>query len=173
MSKIYFEENQKFTQVWLWLVTGSTLLLVVGVAIAGLYIQLVQEKSFGNNPMSDTGLIVFSIGSLLFSVLLILFLRSFHLQTKVDRSGISYRFFPLIRNWKTIFREEILEWEIVKKFAFQYGIHYGINSKTLNVDGSRQLKIKLSSGRTLYLGTQVPDQLTDAMQKLFDRQPTI
>jgi hypothetical protein len=100
-------------------------------------------------------------------------MKSFQLQTKVDRLGITYRLLPLKRQWKTIHREEILDWEIVAKFAFQYGVHYGINSETLNIKGDKQLKLKLASGRTLFIGTQMPDQLSLALEKFFNRQPII
>jgi len=173
MSKAYFEESQRFTQVWLWILTICSSLVLVGVALIAVYIQLVKGKPFGNNPMSDTGVIIFFISSILFSIILILFMKSFHLQTKVDRLGITYRLLPLKRQWKTIYREEILDWEIVTKFVFQYGIHYGIKSETLNIKGDKFLKLNLISGKTLFLGTQFPDQLSLALEKLFDRQPTI
>jgi hypothetical protein len=171
MSKIYFEESQKFTQVWLWILTISVLSIVVGVAIAAGYTQLLQGKTFGDKPMSDTGVIIFLTLSILFSAFLILFMKSFNLETKVDRLGISYRMPPLKGKWKTIHREEILNWEIVTKFIMHYGIHYGINSETINIKGNKQLKLKLTSGKTLFLGTQLPDQLSFALEKLFDRQP--
>jgi hypothetical protein len=173
MSRIYFEENQKFTQVWLWILTGSGLFILVGVAVATAYSQLIQGKTFGDKPMSDTGVMIFFISSILFSAFIILFMKSFQLQTKVDRLGITYRLLPLKRQWKTIHREEILDWEIVAKFAFQYGVHYGINSETLNIKGDKQLKLKLASGRTLFIGTQMPDQLSLALEEFFNRQPII
>lgn len=171
MSKAYFEESQKFTQWWIWMLLMSGLLLLVGFGAAGVYIQLIQGRPFGNNPMSDNGVLILFIGSILFSVALIFFMKSFHLQTKVDRLGISYRFFPLIQKWHTVYREDIKSWNIVKKCVFNYGIHYGLNSKTLNINGDTQLSLMLASGKKLNLGTQKPLELTQAMQMLFDRQP--
>lgn len=171
MSKVYFEESQKFTQWWAWMLLGSGLLLFVGIAFAGVYVQLINGKPFGNNPMSDTGVVIFFTISILFSVAMIFLQRSFHLETKVDRFGISYRFFPLIRKWHTIYSEQVQSWEVTRKCVFNYGVHYGINSKTLNIRGNTQLALTLSSGKKIYLGTQQPDQLSQAMQRLFDRQP--
>ncbi|WP_260402681.1 MULTISPECIES: phosphoethanolamine transferase domain-containing protein [Aequorivita] len=55
--KIVFKEEQKFTQWWLWLI-----LIGIGVLpIIGIYKQLIIEEKFGDNPMSDLGLIIFSI----------------------------------------------------------------------------------------------------------------
>ena len=172
MDRIYYQESQKFTQIWLWFLLGSGLLFLIGVAFAGVYIQIIQGKPFGDNPMSDTGVLVFFILSLFFSLGLILFMKSFHLETRIDRLGISYRFFPLVPKWHTIYREEIINWEIVTKFVFNYGIRFGTNSKTLNIQGDKQLALKLSSGKILYLGTQRPEEISQALQKFFDRQPT-
>jgi hypothetical protein len=173
MNKVYFEESQKFRQWWLWLLLGSVLLMFVGSAFAAVYVQLITGRPFGNNPMSDTGVIIFFISSIVFSLVMVFLQLSFHLETKVDRFGISYRFFPLIRQWRTIYREQIQSWEITRKCVFHYGIHYGIKSKTLNVQGNTQLALKLPSGRKINLGTQHPDELSQAMQKLLDRQPDI
>ena len=93
MNKIHFEESQKFTQVWLWIILGAGLLMMVGVAFAGVYVQLIEGKPFGNNPMSDEGVVIFFLASILFSTGMILLMKSFHLETKVDRLGLSYRFF--------------------------------------------------------------------------------
>ncbi len=171
MEKTYFEESQRFTQIWLWLLIISVLLLMVGIAFAGVYIQLVQKRPFGNKPMSDTGIVIFSFFSILFSIGLIILHKSFHLQTRIDRFGISYRYFPLIRKWHTIYREQINNWKIVSRFTMQFGVRYGINSKTLNVQGNKKIALKLSSGKTLYIGTQQPEEISRAMKKLFDRQP--
>jgi len=171
MDRIYYKESQKFTQIWLWFLLGSGILFMVGVAFTGVYVQLIKGKQWGNNPMSDTGVIIFFIASILFSSGLILFMKSFHLETRIDRLGISYRFFPLIRKWCTVYREEITSWEIVTKFVFKYGIRFGLKSKTLNINGDKQLALKLSSGKTLFLGTQQPEEISKALQKLFDRQP--
>ena len=164
MSKTHFEESQKFTQWWIWMLLVSGLLLLVGIAGAGVYAQLIEGRPFGNKPMSDNGVVIFLILSILFSVALIVFMKSFHLQTKVDRYGITYRFFPLIQKWHTIYREDILSWNIVNKCVFNYGIHYGLNSKTLNIYGNTQLTLKLASGKTLNLGTQHPEELMRAYE---------
>ncbi|HEX5172168.1 MAG TPA: hypothetical protein VFW11_23490 [Cyclobacteriaceae bacterium] len=171
MSKSYFEESQKFTQWWLWMLLLAGLVLFIGIASAGVYIQIIKGTPFGNNPMSDTGVIIFFVISIVFGLAMIFIMKSFHLETKVDRLGISYRFLPLIRKWHTVYRQDISEWSVVKECVFHYGIHYGLNSKTLNINGDTRLLLILASGKKLYLGTQKPEELSQAMQKLFDRQP--
>ena len=63
--KEVFHEEQKFRQWFVWiLLIGITL-----IPLVGLYQQLILKKPFGNNPMSDNGLILFA-----FSMLALLFL---------------------------------------------------------------------------------------------------
>lgn len=170
MEKNFFEESQKFTQVWFWMLNIIGILLFVGVACAGVYIQLIQKRPFGNNPMSDTGVIIFFFFSVLFAIGMIILQKSFHFQTKVDRFGISYRFFPFINKWHMIYREEITDWKIITRCPVNYGIRHGWKSKTLNINGNKQLALTLGSGKKLYLGTQRAEELSIALQKLFDRQ---
>lgn len=79
-------EKQKFTQWWLWLIlTGIGI-----IPIIGLYKQLVLKQSFVNNPMSDFGLIVFSI--IIFLLIVLFFLIT--LETEISNEGIRIKFFP-------------------------------------------------------------------------------
>jgi len=53
--EIKFEENQKFTQWWLWtILIGITL-----IPIYGFYKQIILDEQFGNKPLSNFGLIIF------------------------------------------------------------------------------------------------------------------
>ncbi len=60
---VEFYEVQRFRQWWIWL----TLILLNGVFVWGAVRQLVSEKPWGDNPMSDTGLLVFTLSMLLVS----------------------------------------------------------------------------------------------------------
>ena len=54
-----FKEKQKFTQWWLWL-----FLIGFGLfQVYGLFKQLIIGEDFGDKPMSDIGLIIFTIAS--------------------------------------------------------------------------------------------------------------
>ena len=51
---LFFKENQKFTQWWLW----ALLIGVVLIPIYGIYKQIIIGEQFGNNPLSNYGLIL-------------------------------------------------------------------------------------------------------------------
>ena len=55
--KIEFKEKQKFTQWWIWL-----LLIGLGaIAVYGIIQQILFGVDFGNKPMSNIGLIIFTL----------------------------------------------------------------------------------------------------------------
>ena len=62
---IVFEEEQRFTQWWLWLLVGGILL----IPIYGIVQQIIFKEPFGDNPMSDVGLIITFIVNLVIFVL--------------------------------------------------------------------------------------------------------
>ena len=55
--RFFFKEKQRFSQWWLWLI----IIGLGNIPVIGIYKQLILGEKFGNNPMSDLGLIAFSI----------------------------------------------------------------------------------------------------------------
>jgi len=87
--KIIFKEEQRFNQWWL-----KAILIGLGVIpIVGIYKQLILGEAFGDHPMSDLGLIVFS----LFVYLLIAFLLIIRLETEITSSEITMKLYPLLK----------------------------------------------------------------------------
>ena len=86
---LIFNEKQKFTQWWLWLI-----LVAVGVSpLIGIYTQLIQKEPFGDSPLTDTGLIIYTITIL---AVIILFL-ALSLRTKITIKGIQMNYFPFAK----------------------------------------------------------------------------
>ena len=84
---IEFKEVQRFTQWWLWLI-----LLAVGlIPVFGIYEQIIIGRQFGDKPMSDSGLIFFSLFT--FGLISMMFLLK--LKTEISSSGIKMAFSPL------------------------------------------------------------------------------
>ena len=169
MERTSFHEIQKLNRVLIWLVSVTTVLVLGGVSMSGIYTQIIQGKPFGNNPMSDEGLIVFILITSAFAVLLIFLLKSFTLETKIDRFGISYRFLPIVRKWQIIYKEDITEWEVIKVNVLRHGMTLGVRSKTFKMKGNRFLSVTHGRKKKIRIGTQKPDEMNDAMLKLFDR----
>jgi hypothetical protein len=126
-----YHETQKLTQWWLWLI----LLGVASIWIYGIYQQLYLGEPFGNNPMTDTGLL-----------------------TKVDAQGIHSRYFPL---WSTLIPwDQIGHAEIIQYGFVGYGIRFSPTYGTVyNAMGHTGLQIIKTSGNKVLIGTQQPEAL--------------
>ncbi len=84
---IIFEEEQRFTQWWLWLMLGGMLL----IPIYGIVQQIVLKETFGDNPMSDLELIIFFIVMLALSG----FFWLIKLRTTITKDEIKIYYSPL------------------------------------------------------------------------------
>ncbi|WP_206735984.1 phosphoethanolamine transferase domain-containing protein [Aequorivita sp. KMM 9714] len=156
--KIVFKEEQKFTQWWLWLI-----LIGIGVLpIIGIYKQLIIEEKFGDSPMSDLELIIFSI--FIFGLIaLFWFMR---LKTNIDQNEIRMRFFPLVKKqvkWKDVKSVEVVNYGFVGGWGIRLGTKYGT---VYNTKGNRGLAIELLNGKKLLIGTQKETELKEILEKI-------
>lgn len=161
-GEIIFAESQKFKQWWLWLL----LIAIPVIFVFSLYMQMSLGLQFGNRPLTDAGLIT----TTLLSVLPLALFYSFRLETEIKRDGIYVRFFPI----HITFRK--YSWEkITKSFVRQYkpigeyggwGIRGLGKKRALNVSGNIGLQLEFVSGNTMLIGTQKPEELTEALKKL-------
>ena len=162
MSKIYFREEQRFNQWWIWLIIA----LCSGIWIWLFVQQIIIGKPFGNNPMSDTGVFL----TLIMPVMVILLFRFLKLETVIDDEGVKCRFKPFQRKFKTFLPQDIEKFE-VKKYnpILEYGgwgIRYGRKGTAFNVRGNMGLYLELKNYKTFLIGTQTPDSLRYAVEKL-------
>ena len=142
-----FEENQKFTQWWVWLILLSPLFIVAAT----------------KNIISYEGLIL----SLIFVVFYFLELR-----VKVSKQGIQYQFFPFHLKSYFIKIEEIENIEAIKyKPLGDYGgcgIRYGFKGKCYNVKGNLGVKVYLKKGSYVLFGSQNYKTLEKVLSQLLN-----
>ena len=86
-NPVIYREVQKFNQFWV------RLLIILPAAIAwyGAIEQLVYGRPYGNNPVSDQGMIAIWV---IFGFLFPLFMMSIRLIVEVKGDGIYVKFFP-------------------------------------------------------------------------------
>lgn len=160
-NQYLFTETQKFRQWWLWIIILSIdIMLLIAV-----YNQVFLEESLGDKPMSNTGLIVTSIVSILVTGLF-LFLK---LDTRIDTKGIYVRFFPIrvffkFFAWDTINKAEVRQYKALLEYG-GWGIRYG-NGKALNVSGNMGLQLIFKNNNKLLIGTNKPDELENIIHKI-------
>jgi len=163
MSKVIYTEKQKFSQVWLWALIIFTVLLTTVIFGAGLYVQLVKGKTFGNNPMSDTGLIVTSCLVMAFNIALLWLFLAGNLRTEIDDRGIRYRFFPFHLRFRQVRWDELESVEVITYKPIRdyggWGIRYGRAGKAYNASGDKGLQLVFRNGKRLLIGTNRAGEL--------------
>lgn len=165
--KALFEEKQKFTQWWLWLIVGSATLVVLVIFLEGVYKQLIVGEPWGEHPLSDDALITLSILAVTAMVLTLIAFFNTVLEIVVDRGSIKYRYFPLIRQWKRIEREEIQNFEARTFYLSGYGVKRDLRgNRSITIKGHRAVALTMQNGKTLMLGTQQPEEFLSALRKM-------
>lgn len=155
--KIDFKEEQKFTPWWLRLI-----LIGIGIlSVYGIYKQLILGEQFGNQPMSNLGLVVFCI-SILGFIAILWFMR---LKTEIDENEIRINLFPFIKkrlNWKDIKNAKIVNYGFVGGWGIRLGTKYGT---VYNSKGNKGLAIELQNGEKFLVGTQKENDLNKIVEK--------
>lgn len=163
-NEILFTERQRFTQWWLWII----LLGINGLLLYGIIRQIIDKQPFGDNPMSDTGLLItFGI-----SLLLPLLFLCARLETHIKRDGIYVRFFPFHIQfkhypWSLITKSYVRQYAAIKEYG-GWGIRVGIfrKGKAYNVSGYNGLQLEISNKSKLLIGTNKPQQIIETLTKL-------
>lgn len=163
----YFEERQRFTQWWLWLIVGATALAVTTGFVYGIISQIVLKRPWGTQPMTDEVLIVVSLVTISCTIGALLVFFNAVLEITVEHDSISYRYFPLIRSWRRIEKETIGDFSIRKYYLKGYGVKRDWDGlRIINVKGNMGIEITFHDGKKLLLGTQQPDELFQALKRM-------
>jgi hypothetical protein len=162
--KSSFTEVQRFRQWWLLL----PMLAFTGWLAYGLLRQLAGGEPFGNNPMSDTGAVIFLLG---WGGFLYFFFIYLELRTEVDERGIRTRLRGISTErfgWDQIESTELITYRFVgygMRLLTRYGTVY-------NISGNRGLAIRLKDGGRFLIGTRQPDALMACLASLGKVSPT-
>ncbi|PXV68788.1 hypothetical protein CLV62_10151 [Dysgonomonas alginatilytica] len=165
-TKILFSETQKFRQWWLWILLLAVFFKCNSLFLYGIFKQIVKGEQFGNNPMSDTGLLSVSIVTFIITSLIICLFAYLRLDTKITEDGIYVKFFPFNLTYKKH------EWEqISKSFVRQYNPiseygGWGLRLGALNVSGNKGLQLVFKNGKKLLIGTNKVAELNELLTKI-------
>ncbi|HSH20394.1 MAG TPA: hypothetical protein VLA03_08060 [Draconibacterium sp.] len=172
MDKLFFKEEQRFNQWWLWfLIIASAFVSIVPV-IYGIYSNEVLAKPWGKSNAGTSELIIFLFVEMVIMGGIILLLLKFRLIVEIKSSGLWFRNPPLSRKWKCIRKEEIERFEIRKyKPVAEYG-GWGIKgtsrNKAYNRSGNLGLQLYLKNGHKVLFGTQRKQAIEYAMEKMME-----
>lgn len=167
--KIYVEE-QKFAQIWIWILLTTISVGVIGQFVYGLYIQIGKGIPYGDKPMNNAGLILTTLlTTLLMAGILLLFLFA-KLTVRIDSKAIIVHFRPFFRKEKNILWSEIESFEVVKYRPIAefggWGVRYGRRSMAYNVKGDMGLRLRFRNGKSLLIGTSNAEELSHFLTHL-------
>lgn len=144
-----FNETQRFTQWWLWL-----LLIAIGL----FHFYLIYEGL--DNDERGSSFPVLVVLSTFSAIVLFVILR---LDTKVDAEGVHYRFFPFqlnykLKKWDEIEKANVREYKPIYEYG-GWGIRGWGKDKARNVSGNIGLQLELKNGDRLLIGTQKGEEM--------------
>lgn len=128
----------------------------------GIYKQLIIGENFGSKPMSDLGLIVFS----LFIYSLIAFFYFIKLKTEITSEEITMKFFPLASKkvkWEEVSEVTIVNYGFVGGWGIRLWTKYGT---VYNTKGKIGLAIALKNGSKFLIGTQKENDLKNVLKEI-------
>jgi hypothetical protein len=161
-NETLFSERQRFRQIWLWII----LLGINGIIISGLIKQLFLGEKFGNKPMSDSGIIIATIITLLLSV----FFFSSRLETNIKTDGIYVRLFPIqltfrFYSWDKLNQSYIRQYNAITEYG-GWGFRGFRSNRALNVSGDKGIQLVFQDGSKLLIGTNRPDEARETLKRL-------
>jgi hypothetical protein len=160
-------ETQRVHQRWIWL------LVLIGVLfVAWMFVeQIVLGHPVGNNPAPDS--FVWAM-TLLVGIGLPLLVRSVNLTTEIRADRVVIRYFPF---WRRIILLKDIAASTPCKFRPMlhyggWGIRYGIGrGMCYTLYGNTGVRINLTSGRQLLIGSQRPEELAAAIGRAKGKCP--
>lgn len=170
-SRVLFSEEQRFRNHPLILLVFTVLLAAIGLQVYGLYSQLILKKPWGDHPTSDNALLITSLIVIVAVIIFALLFVTLKLITEVREDAVYFRFPLLINKWKSIECAKIEKYEVGKYHPVRDFGGWGIRvrafrSKAYSVRGNQALKLYLRNGRKVFIGTQEPDGIRRAVEKM-------
>ena len=163
-NHILFSESQKFKQWWVWVILGSINFLF----IFGIYKQVMNGEQFGNKPMSDTGLVITAVTTMVLTIAII----NFRLDTIIKQDGIYVRFFPIHLKfkhykWDRLSKLFVRQYSPIKEYG-GWGVRLSLfgHGTAYNITGDKGLQLIFLDKKKLLIGTDKPDELTETLNKI-------
>ncbi len=156
-EEILFSEQQKFKQIWLWI-------LLIG--LNGLFLYHVYEQY----KISTNNLPELLLNTLLMFLLTLLFIN-LRLDTQIKKDGIYVRFFPFhfkykFYAWSSFSKSYIRNYSAITEYG-GWGLRHGLfgKGKAYTVSGNIGLQIEFKDNKKLLIGTNKQADFMEALSK--------
>ena len=159
-----FSERQRFTQWWLWALLAAALIIPLAITV-------IQYGS-GTAPIAPADI---AIGCTLPLLIIFIFLIM-QLHTRVDETGIYYRFAPVHRKmqhipWGNIEKAYTRTYGPIKEYG-GWGIRkgFGKTGNAYNISGDKGLQLELKDGKRILIGTRQPGEIDQVLKALVHKK---
>lgn len=176
MATPYFEEVQRLRDNrWILVLIFVVALGSLLPLIYGIYWQIGQGVQWGDEPMSNSGLIGITLMVLVSMALMVFIMTNLRLEVKIDEAGIHYRMYPVKSRWRLVTPSEIEGYSFANRFKpFEsggIGHHRNLlkNTRSFRIIGGKHITVKFKDGHRLMLGTQDLTGMEWAMKKLMKK----
>ncbi|HEY9170377.1 MAG TPA: hypothetical protein VIN72_12865 [Lutibacter sp.] len=163
--KIFIEE-QKFTQIWLFIV----------LAIVFTMVTIPITKDWDTISQGSFGEILSNTGGILVLLFVFVLFNFFKLKTRIDEKGIYYQYLPFHFSYR------FLPWDVISKCyvrnynaIFEYG-GWGLKfsfrkskGKSFTVKGTIGLQLELLNGKKILIGTQKKEEIQRTIDTYQDK----
>lgn len=170
-----YHEEQDYKQGWTLIPIIVGTLIMVAFLGYGMYYQLQLGKPWGDQPISDTGLVSSSIIGVVVTLGMALFVLNLRLIIEVRKDGFYYRFPVLINRMRAIRPSEIERYEVGRYHPLRdfggWGIRYRpFRGRAYSISGTQGVCFYLKNGKKVVFGTKNPNELKRALDKMMTEQ---
>jgi hypothetical protein len=135
----------------------------------GCYQQLWLGTPMGNKPLSNNGLIIFT----LFGIGFVFFFWNNQLITRIDATGIHVHFYPYAKRsvaWEEVAHCQVIPYDFVGGWGVRLWTQFGT---VYNVIGGKGLYVQLKNKKKFLVGTQQPEELEQFLTELISLREVI
>lgn len=96
MEKVLFTEEQRFKSTFVWLIMFPSWAVINVILGIGIYKQIILGKPWGDEPMSDLGLIGVTLGVNLIIIGILFLMLKTKMVIQIRDKGLFYKYPPFI-----------------------------------------------------------------------------
>lgn len=164
-----FHEQQRFRQVWLWLLFAAITIPITLILGRGVHQQLVLGRPFGDHPVNDVALLAIALSVLVLHGGVIVLFWIARLDVTVTANEILIRFVPFHRTPRRVPLAQVSDARARQYSAIGeyggWGIRVGLSGRAYNVFGGHGVQLTLVDGRRILIGSQRSEELEAAIRK--------
>ena len=163
--KIFIEE-QKFTQIWLFLVLAILFIMAI--------IPIV--KDWDTISQGSVGEILSNTGGILVLLFVFVLFNFFKLKTRIDEKGIYYQYLPFhfsyrFLNWDSISKCYVRNYNAIFEYG-GWGLKFSFRKskgESFTVKGNIGLQIAMQNGKNILIGTQKKEEIQRTIETYQDK----